>query len=62
MRIERADPKRSKGWYAGPWNSNLPIAVGYANEGIDEPHFHTGITEIYLVTRGKSVVELSTIP
>jgi quercetin dioxygenase-like cupin family protein len=32
--------------------------VGYANAGIDEPHFHTGITEIYLVARGKSLIRV----
>ncbi|MGC9335052.1 MAG: hypothetical protein ACP5JJ_12940 [Anaerolineae bacterium] len=38
MRIERADPGITKGWYWGPWNSNLGISVGYANQGVDEPH------------------------
>ncbi len=54
MRIERADPSVSKGWYVGPWNSGLTVSVGYANEGIDEPHVHRRITEIYLVARGTS--------
>ncbi len=54
MRIERADPNASKGWYVGHWNSDLPVSVGYANEGIDEPHVHHRITEIYLVARGTS--------
>jgi quercetin dioxygenase-like cupin family protein len=44
----------AKGWLAGPWNSNVPIAVGYANEGINEPHFHAEMYEVYLVARGKS--------
>jgi mannose-6-phosphate isomerase-like protein (cupin superfamily) len=52
MRIERADPRAAKGWYAGPWNSDLAVSIGYANEGIDEPHTHAQITEIYLVARG----------
>lgn len=54
MRIERADPAARKAWCVGPWNSNLGVSVGYANEGIDEPHLHTGVTEIYLVARGTS--------
>ena len=54
MRIERADPNVDKGWYAGPWNSNLTVSVGYANAGVDEPHVHGRITEIYLVARGTS--------
>jgi mannose-6-phosphate isomerase-like protein (cupin superfamily) len=54
MRIERADPSVAKGWYAGPWNSGLKVSVGYANAGVDEPHVHSRITEIYLVARGTS--------
>jgi mannose-6-phosphate isomerase-like protein (cupin superfamily) len=54
MRIQRADPDRVKGWYVGPWNSDLPVSIGYANEGIDEPHVHLHKTEIYLVARGTS--------
>ena len=54
MRIERADPAAAKGWYAGPWNADLAVAVGYANEGIDDPHLHQRTTEIYLVARGWS--------
>ena len=52
MRIEHADPAARKGWYAGPWNSDPSVAVGYATEGIDEPHLHLRLTEIYLVARG----------
>jgi mannose-6-phosphate isomerase-like protein (cupin superfamily) len=47
-----------KGWYAGPWNSDLPISIGYANAGIDEPHLHRRITEIYLITTGSSVIRV----
>ena len=54
MRVERADSSVGKGWYAGPWNSNLTVSVGHANEGIDDPHVHTRITEIYLIARGSS--------
>jgi mannose-6-phosphate isomerase-like protein (cupin superfamily) len=52
MRIERANAAVDKGWYAGPWNSALPLSVGYANAGVDEPHLHLHIAEIYLVARG----------
>ena len=52
MRIEHADPSAAKGWNAGPWNSSLPISLGYANTGVDQPHLHTRVTEIYLVARG----------
>ncbi len=54
MRIERADPASKKGWYAGPWNSGLSMSVGYATAGVDEPHLHSVITEIYLVAHGTS--------
>ncbi len=54
MRIKRAEPTVDKGWYVGHWNSDLSVSVGYANKGIDEPHVHHRITEIYLVARGTS--------
>ena len=58
MRIEHADYSVDKGWYLGAWNSALPISVGYANKGIDEPHVHSQITEIYLVARGTSQLRI----
>jgi mannose-6-phosphate isomerase-like protein (cupin superfamily) len=54
MNIRHFDPLLDKGWYTGPWDSNLDISVGYANAGIDEPHVHQRITEICLVARGES--------
>lgn len=48
------DESQPKGWFVGPWNSNVPIPVGYANEGIDELHYHTQMYEIYLVAQGRS--------
>jgi mannose-6-phosphate isomerase-like protein (cupin superfamily) len=56
MRIERANGHSAKGWYVGPWNSDLGVSIGYANEGINEPHLHTRITEIYMVARGTSIM------
>ena len=58
MRLEQADSTAAKGWYVGPWNSELPIAIGYANAGIDEPHVHAQITEIYIVARGTSQIRV----
>lgn len=58
MRLCQANTSANKGWYAGPWNSTLPISVGYADVGIDEPHLHTQINEIYLVARGTSVIRI----
>lgn len=48
----------AKGWFFGPWNSGLDVSIGYANEGIDEPHRHERVTEIYLVARGTSSVRV----
>lgn len=43
-----------KGWFAGPWNSGVPVAVGWADRGVDDPHRHSQMHEIYLVARGQS--------
>ncbi len=60
MRIEKADPQELKGWFVGPWNSGLDIAIGYANRGIDEPHVHHRVTEIYLIARGEAQIQIDT--
>lgn len=51
MRHERAD-SNDKGWVLGPWNSDLAVSIGYANTGIDEPHVHQQMSEVYLVAQG----------
>ena len=48
-------PTNPKGWFAGPWDSAVTVAVGYANEGIDIRHYHAEMYEIYLVAQGESV-------
>jgi mannose-6-phosphate isomerase-like protein (cupin superfamily) len=58
MRLEQADPTAPKGWYLGPWNSGLTVALGYANAGIDEPHLHERITEIYMVAQGNAAIRV----
>jgi len=58
MRVEHAVSDLDKGWVLGPWNSNLRVSVGYANKGIDEPHLHAQITEIYLVARGQARIRI----
>ncbi len=60
MRLKRADFESDKGWYAGPWESDLGISVGFANLGIDDPHVHTLMTEIYLVVRGSAEIRVNT--
>jgi mannose-6-phosphate isomerase-like protein (cupin superfamily) len=57
MRLERATDA-GKGWLAGPWDGDLAVSLGFATTGIDEPHVHTRITEIYLVARGTSSVRI----
>lgn len=58
MRRERIDPQQQNGWSIGPWNSGLPVAVGWATEGIDAPHQHARMTEIYLVARGTATARV----
>jgi len=58
MRFERADATARKGWSVGPWNSDLTVAFGYANIGVDEPHVHQHLTEVYLVARGTSFLRV----
>lgn len=54
--IHAAVPKDNpKGWFIGPWNSAVPIPIGYANEGINEKHYHAEMYEIYLVAKGTSL-------
>ena len=57
MRIDHAGSE-AKGWYFGPWKSSFGISVGFANQGIDEPHVHSEVTEIYLVARGSARVRV----
>lgn len=48
-----------KGWYVGPWNSPVSVAVGWADRGVNEPHRHDHMNEIYLVARGHSVARVA---
>ena len=57
MRHERVTDA-AKGWLAGPWDSDLPVSLGFANRGLDEPHVHTQIAEIYLVARGTASIRV----
>jgi quercetin dioxygenase-like cupin family protein len=47
-----------KGWFVGPWNSDVPVAVGYADIGVNEPHAHDQMCEVYLVARGSSALRV----
>lgn len=58
MRFEQSNSVDDKGWYAGPWDSDLAVSVGFANTGIDQPHIHAEITEIYLVAGGTAEIRV----
>jgi quercetin dioxygenase-like cupin family protein len=44
-----------KGWYMDLFKPELP-AIGFANAGINEPHYHRELCEVYLVARGSSTM------
>lgn len=52
MRIAHVDDSIAKGWYLGPWDSGLEVSVGFANEGVDEPHLHRQMAEVYMIAHG----------
>lgn len=61
MRIEKANPDILKGWYLGPWDSALSVSVGFAHQGVDEPHLHRRMTEIYLIARGSAEIRIEQV-
>jgi mannose-6-phosphate isomerase-like protein (cupin superfamily) len=62
MRIAYADDsKPAKGWYLELAHPALP-AIGFANQGIDEPHYHRELWEVYLVARGASTIVVDDTP
>lgn len=58
VQFKQANLSDNKGWYAGPWDSDLGVSIGFANKGIDEPHVHAQISEIYLVVRGTAEIRV----
>jgi mannose-6-phosphate isomerase-like protein (cupin superfamily) len=57
VRLERIT-RDEKGWLAGPWDGSLDVSIGFANGGVDEPHVHSAITEVYLVARGSASIRV----
>ncbi len=53
--IKRTVDQSGKGWFTGPWETDIPVALGYANAAVDDPHEHHSMYEVYLVARGTSV-------
>lgn len=45
-----------KGWFTGPWNSPVTVAIGFADRGVDDPHHHDQMCEVYLVAQGTSTM------
>jgi mannose-6-phosphate isomerase-like protein (cupin superfamily) len=58
MQIIRRAQQPEQGWYVGPWNSKLTISIGYADHGVDEPHFHQTMSEIYLIGSGTAEIRV----
>ncbi len=52
-------PEGGKGWFVGPWMSPVPVAIGWADRGVNQLHRHDQMCEIYLVARGESVALVS---
>jgi glyoxylate utilization-related uncharacterized protein len=52
--IKSSIEAQGKGWFVGPWNSRVSVAVGYSDRGIDETHSQDEMSEMYLVARGTS--------
>ncbi len=48
-----------KGWFVGPWMSAVPVAIGWADRGVNLPHRHDQMNEVYLVARGSSVAVIA---
>jgi len=61
MLHKTVETDKPKGWYVGPWNSDIPIPIGYANEGVNEKHYHAQMTEVYLIAKGTSVAVVDEI-
>lgn len=57
--IKRTVTESGKGWFAGPWDSSLPVAIGYSDVGVDDPHLHDAMYEVYLVARGSSTADVN---
>ena len=52
--IKHSADRSGRGWFGGPWDSDIPVAIGYADEGVDDPHVHDSMYEIYFIALGSS--------
>lgn len=61
MIVARNDAARpAKGWYPELVHPALP-SIGFANQGINERHYHRQLYEVYLVARGSSTIAVDEI-
>jgi quercetin dioxygenase-like cupin family protein len=51
----------AKGWYSALLHPSLP-AIGFANRGVNERHYHCQLYEVYLVVRGSSTIVVNDAP
>lgn len=58
MKVFQPDSSQPKGWFTGPWDSDLEVAIGFANTGVDEPHYHATSAETYLIARGCAILQV----
>ncbi len=58
VQLKHVEVQSAKGWYAGPWDRSFLLPVGYAHAGIDDPHLHRRMTEVYLIARGTADVRV----
>ena len=62
MLITRNNESRpAKGWCFELAHEKLPF-IGFANQGIHEPHYHQELYEVYLVARGNSTMLVDNTP
>jgi len=61
MILARNEARPPKGWYNEIASAELP-AIGFATMGIDEPHYHRRLSEVYLVASGSSVIVVADVP
>jgi quercetin dioxygenase-like cupin family protein len=56
MIVARNDAARpAKGWYRELVHPALPF-MGFANQGLNDQHYHRELYEVYLVARGSSTI------
>src|SRR5512136_3258183 len=58
-RNDEAHP--AKGWYTELTHPALPF-IGFANAGVNEPHLHRELREVYLIARGSSTLVVNDQP